>query len=169
MSPTYTKTARCKPRSAEGATTVALDEKLRQAYFWIVNTAIISPFYDIEYSDVPPQTFRFGDDRTVLDLPSDQSYSSFVLLPLLNLVLRRRCLLVGGPGRGKTASAILMGVLAGYSMRDIRRAVQHGQPQMTISDLLGNPLPSSLGQCDFDGRHHDCVAQMAGDAGENRR
>ena len=130
--------------SEGGATTVALDEKLRQAYFWIVNTAIISPFYDIEYSDVPPQTFTFGDDRTRLDLPSDQSYSSFVLLPLLNLVLRRRCLLVGGPGRGKTASAILMGVLAGYSMRDIRRAVQHGQPQMTISDLLGNPLPSSL-------------------------
>jgi len=25
-----------------------LDEKLRQAYFWIVNTAIISPHYDVE-------------------------------------------------------------------------------------------------------------------------
>jgi MoxR-like ATPase len=121
-----------------------LDEKLRQAYFWIINSAIISPFYDIEYSDGPPQTFLFGDAKSRLDLPSGQSYSSFVLLPVLNLVLRRRCLLVGGPGRGKTASAILMGVLAGYSMRDIRRAVQHGQPQMTIADLLGNPLPSSL-------------------------
>ena len=31
----------------------ALDEKLRQAYFWIVNTAIISPHYDIEYNDAP--------------------------------------------------------------------------------------------------------------------
>jgi MoxR-like ATPase len=133
------------PASSAPAATpvqVALDEKLRQAYFWIVNTAIISPYYDIEYNDGPPQTFAFGDQKSRLVLPSDQSYSSFVLMPLLNLVLRRRCLFVGGPGRGKTASAILMGVLAGYSIKDIKRAIQHGQPQMTISDLLGNPLPS---------------------------
>ena len=123
---------------------ISLDEKLRQAYFWIVNHAIISPYYDIEYNDGPPQTFTFGDQKSVVTLPSDQSYSSFVLMPLLNLVLRKRCLLVGGPGRGKTASAILMGVLAGYSIRDVKRAIQHGQPQMTISDLLGNPLPSTL-------------------------
>ena len=90
------------------------------------------------------RSFTFGDQKSRVTLPSDQSYSSFVLLPLLNLVLRRRCLLVGGPGRGKTASAILMGVLAGYSIKDIKRAIQHGQPQMTISDLLGNPLPSTL-------------------------
>ena len=89
---------------------------------------------------VSPSAMR----KTRLRLPTDQSYSSFVLLPLLNLVLRRRCLLVGGPGRGKTASAILIGVIAGYSLSDIRRAIQHGQPQMTISDLLGNPLPSSM-------------------------
>jgi MoxR-like ATPase len=133
--------------SGDGASTQsanALDEKLRQAYFWIVNTAIISPFYDIEYSDGACPSYTFGDGKTKLDLPSDQSYSSFVLLPVLNLVLRKRCLLVGGPGRGKTASAILMGVLAGYSLKELRRAIQHGQPQMTISDLLGNPLPSSL-------------------------
>ena len=123
---------------------IALDEKLRQAYFWIVNTAIISPFYDIEYNGKQSTTFTFGDSRTRVTLPSDQSYSSFVLMPLLNLVLRRRCLLVGGPGRGKTASAILMGLLAGYSMKEIRQAIQHGQPQMTVSDLLGNPLPSTL-------------------------
>ncbi|MEW5723119.1 MAG: MoxR family ATPase, partial [Thermodesulfobacteriota bacterium] len=79
-----------------------------------------------------------------LNLPSDQSYSSYVLLPLLNLAVRRRCLLVGGPGRGKTAIAILMGVLSGYPLTEIKRAIQHGQPQMTIADLLGNPLPSSL-------------------------
>jgi MoxR-like ATPase len=126
-----------------GAAT-ALDERLRQAYFWIVNNAIISPFYDIEYNEGPPQTYAFGDRKSRLTLPTAQSYSSFVLLPLLNLVVRGRCLLVGGPGRGKTASAILMGVLAGYSLTDIRRAIQHGQPQMTISDLLGNPLPSAL-------------------------
>ena len=93
-----------------------LDEKLRQAYFWIVNNAIISPFYDIEYNDDPPTTYQIGDRKTTLTLPTGQSYSSFVLMPLLNLAVRRRCLFVGGPGRGKTASAILMGVLAGYSL-----------------------------------------------------
>ncbi len=121
-----------------------MDEKLRQAYFWIVNHAIISPHYDIEYHDGPHQTFTFGDTKTKVNLPSGQSYSSFVLLPLLNFAVRRRCLLVGGPGRGKTSSAILMGVLAGYSVKEVRRAMQHGQPQMTISDLLGNPLPADL-------------------------
>lgn len=121
---------------------LALDEKLRQAYFWIVNHAIISPHYDIEYNEGGCQSFRFG--ATTLNLPSGQSYSSFVLLPLLNFAVRRRCLLVGGPGRGKTASAILMGILGGYSIKEIQRAIQHGQPQMTISDLLGNPLPADL-------------------------
>ncbi|MFZ2957247.1 MAG: AAA family ATPase [Candidatus Ozemobacteraceae bacterium] len=122
----------------------ALSEKLRQAYFWIINKAVISPFYDIEYDDGPGQSLTIGDQKSAFRLPSGQSYSSFVLLPLLNLILRRRCLLVGGPGRGKTASALLMGVMAGYSLKDVKRAIQHGQPQMTISDLLGNPLPSSL-------------------------
>jgi MoxR-like ATPase len=122
-----------------------LDERLRQAYFWIVNNAIISPHYDVEYSDGPDQTFEFaGGPRKVVRLPSGQCYSSFVLLPLLTFAVRRRCLLVGGPGRGKTASAMLMGILAGYSLKDVKRAIQHGQPQMTIADLLGNPLPADL-------------------------
>ncbi|MCP4041789.1 MAG: ATPase [Gammaproteobacteria bacterium] len=121
-----------------------LDEKLRQAYFWITNHAIISPYYDIEYNDTPPHHFTFGDLKTKVTLPSNQSYSSYVLLPLLNLAVRRRCLLVGGPGRGKTAIAILMGLLSGYSLIDVKRGIQHGQPQMTIADLLGNPLPSSM-------------------------
>ncbi|MBF0291234.1 MAG: AAA family ATPase [Nitrospinae bacterium] len=121
-----------------------LDEKLRQAYFWIANHAIISPYYDIEYNTAPAQNFSMGDSKAQITLPSDQSYSSYVLLPLLNLAVRRRCLLVGGPGRGKTAIAILMGVLSGYSLSEIRRGIQHGQPQMTIADLLGNPLPSTL-------------------------
>lgn len=124
----------------------ALDEKLRQAYFWIVNNAIISPHYDIEFNDGPARSFVVGDGRRSLTLPSAQSYSSFILLPLLTFATRRKCLFVGGPGRGKTASAVLMGVLAGYAVRDVRRAMQHGHPQMTIADLLGNPLPADLVQ-----------------------
>ncbi len=127
-----------------GAAGGPLDEKLRQAYFWIVNHAIISPHYDIEYNDGPAHSFTFGGPGNRINLPSGQSYSSFVLLPLLNFAVRRRCLLVGGPGRGKTASAILMGILAGYPLREIKRSIQHGQPQMTIADLLGNPLPADL-------------------------
>src|ERR1051326_8623360 len=72
---------------ADTAATVAPDEKLRQADFWVIKAAIISPYYDIEYNDGPPQTFTFGDQKSRLVLPSDQSYSSFVLMPLLNLVL----------------------------------------------------------------------------------
>jgi MoxR-like ATPase len=121
-----------------------LDEKLRQAYFWIVNTAIISPHYDIEYHDTPPQSFLLGDRKSHLVLPSAQSYSSFVLLPLLTFATRSKCLFIGGPGRGKTASALLMGVLGGYSISEVRRSMQHGHPQMTIADLLGNPLPADL-------------------------
>lgn len=131
-------------RDDAAATEVRLDEKLRQAYFWVANHGIISPYYDIEYSEDPPQSFVFGDRKVHVTLPTSQSYSSYVLLPLLNLAVRRRCLLVGGPGRGKTAIAILMGVLSGYSLRDVKRGIQHGQPQMTIADLLGNPLPSTL-------------------------
>ncbi len=127
-----------------GESSVGLEEKLRQAYFWVTNTAIISPYYDIEYNDAPPSSYAFGDSKTRVTLPTDQSYSSYVLLPLLNLAVCRRCLLVGGPGRGKTAIAILLGVLAGYNLKEIRRGIQHGQPQMTIADLLGNPLPSTL-------------------------
>ncbi len=131
---------------APDAGAAPLDEKLRQAYFWIVNTAIISPHYDVEYNDGPPQAFVLGDSQSRLTLPSAQSYSSFVLLPILTFAARRKCLFIGGPGRGKTASAILMGVLAGYSVREVRRAMQHGHPQMTIADLLGNPLPADLVQ-----------------------
>ena len=123
---------------------LSLDEKLRQAYFWVVNHAIISPFYDIEYNDGPAQSFKLGDSQSTVTLPSGQSYCSFVLLPLLNFAVRAKCLLVGGPGRGKTSSAMLMSVLAGYSIRDVRRAIQKGQPQMTVADLLGSPLPADL-------------------------
>lgn len=122
---------------------LGLDEKLRRAYFWIVNSAILSPHYDIEFNRGPGREFTIGDKRR-LSLPTDQSYSSYVLLPLLTFALRRKCLMVGGPGRGKTASAMLMGVLAGMSLKTVKRAMQHGHPQMTVADLLGNPLPADL-------------------------
>ncbi|TGK79078.1 ATPase [Leptospira noumeaensis] len=134
------------PIAGETNHTSSLDEKLRKAYFWITNFAIINPFYDIEYNDSPPLKFTLGDSKSTVTLPTAQSYSSFVLLPLLTLIVRGKCLLVGGPGRGKTASAILMGVIAGYPIKEIKRAIQHGQPQMTITDLLGNPLPSDMMQ-----------------------
>jgi MoxR-like ATPase len=130
--------------AATDTAALPLDEKLRQAYFWIVNNAIISPHYDIEYNNGPAPTYAVGDSKRTLTLPSAQSYSSFILLPLLTFATRRKCLFVGGPGRGKTASALLMGVLAGYPVREMRRAMQHGHPQMTIADLLGNPLPADL-------------------------
>lgn len=134
------------PASRQDALPAAppLDEKMRQAYWWIVNHAIITPYYDLEFNDAPPTTLRFGGAGTDVRLPTAQSYSSFVLLPLLTFASRKRCLFIGGPGRGKTASAILMGVLAGYPLKELRRAIQHGQPQMTVADLLGNPLPRDL-------------------------
>lgn len=129
--------------SASG-TALPLDEKLRQAYFWIVNHAVISPFYDIEYNEGAAQAYPIGERGNLVVLPSGQSYCSFVLLPLLTFAVRAKCLLVGGPGRGKTTSAVLMGVLAGYPIQEVRRAIQKGQPQMTIADLLGHPLPADL-------------------------
>jgi MoxR-like ATPase len=135
--------AEAEPTEAQA---LPLDEKLRQAYFWIVNHAVISPFYDIEYQDGASESFLLGDQKGKVTLPSGQSYSSFALLPLLTLVTQKRCLIVGGPGRGKTATAILIGVLSGYPLKEVKRAIQHGQPQMTIADLLGNPLPADLVQ-----------------------
>ncbi len=132
------------PGTAQNTENLPLDEKIRKAYFWIVNNAIISPHYDIEFDEGAPLRWTVGDSRRNLNLPTAQSYSSFVLLPLLTFAVRRKCLFIGGPGRGKTASAILMGVLAGYPVKEVRRSMQHGQPQMTIADLLGNPLPADL-------------------------
>ncbi|MGQ0616336.1 MAG: AAA family ATPase, partial [Acidimicrobiia bacterium] len=98
-----------------------------------------------EYFDGRPRA------RLLLLLDMDSSYSRCpsnggipMLLPLLNFAVRRRCLFVGGPGRGKTASAVLMGVLAGYTVTEVRRSMQHGHPEMSVADLLGNPLPSDL-------------------------
>jgi MoxR-like ATPase len=119
----------------------SLHDKMRQAYWWIVNNAILCPYYDIEYGAGTTLTGGSGDE---VRLNEEMSYSSFVLVPMLTLFTCRRALLVGGPGRGKTTSAILMGLLSGMSRDDVRRSIQRGHPQLTIADLLGSPLPSDL-------------------------
>lgn len=131
-------------RAPPGPAPVPVDEKLRQAYYWIVNRAVISPYYDIEFSRDAPLTYPLGDAGAVLTLPADPSYTSNVLLPLLTFAVGGKCLMIGGPGRGKTTVAVLMGVLAGSTADEVRRGVQQGQPQLTISDLVGIPLPRDL-------------------------
>ncbi|QAY73386.1 ATPase [Agromyces protaetiae] len=132
-----------EPASLEPAS-VTLDEKLRQAYYWIVNRAVISPYYDLEFSPRAPMSFELGDAGARITLPTEASFSSNVLLPLLTFAVGGKCLLIGGPGRGKTTVAVIMGVLAGSSAEDVRRGVQQGQPQLTVSDLVGIPLPRDL-------------------------
>ena len=114
---------------------------MRQAYWWITNNAVICPYYDIEFGRRSPLKNTAGDE---LFLHDDMSFSSFVLIPLLTLFNCRRALLVGGPGRGKTTSAILMALLSGMSRDEVRRSIQRGHPQLSIADLLGAPLPSDM-------------------------
>jgi MoxR-like ATPase len=122
------------PRAAAG-----LAAKLRRAYAWITTSAIVCPYHDVEFGE--PTTIGRDDARVELR-PS--SYSSYALIPLLNLATSQRLLFIGAPGRGKTTMATLMARLAGTPLDDVRRLVQHGHPQLTISDLLGSPLPSEL-------------------------
>jgi MoxR-like ATPase len=118
-----------------------LHDKMRQAYWWIVNNAILCPYYDVEYGRRSNLKNNAGDEVLLHDA---MSYSSFVLVPMLTLFSCRRALLVGGPGRGKTTSAILMALLSGMSRDEVRRSIQRGHPQLTIADLLGAPLPSDM-------------------------
>jgi MoxR-like ATPase len=119
----------------------SLHDKMRQAYWWIVNNAILCPYYDVEYGSAAKLGNRAGDTLVMHD---SMSYSSFVLVPLLTLFACRRALLVGGPGRGKTTSAVLMALLSGMTRDDVRRSILRGHPQLTIADLLGSPLPSDM-------------------------
>jgi MoxR-like ATPase len=118
-----------------------LHDKMRQGYWWIVNNAVLCPYYDVEYGRRSSLKNAAGDEVLLHD---SMSYSSFVLIPMLTLFTCRRGLLVGGPGRGKTTSAILMALLSGMSRDEVRRSIQRGHPQLTIADLLGSPLPSDM-------------------------
>jgi hypothetical protein len=117
-----------------------LAARFRRAYDWITTRALVTPLHDIAFGDPT----AVGGDACRVDLPGGTGYASFALLPLLNLVTNRRVVFVGGPGRGKTTMATLMALLAGGRLADVRRAVQHGHPQLTLADLLGGPLPSDL-------------------------
>jgi MoxR-like ATPase len=117
-----------------------LPERFRRAYHWICSNALLSPFAELEAGT--PQRLR--GDHAEVELYDEPGYSSFVLLPLLNLMTSRRIVFVGAPGRGKTSMATLMGLLAGHPLDAVRRAVQHGHPQLTVQDLLGHPLPNDL-------------------------
>jgi len=119
----------------------SLQDKMRQAYWWIVNNAIIAPHYDIAYDNRGSVNLPGGE---TICLPQAMSYSSYVLIPLLTLFTNRKALMVGGPGRGKTTSSIIMALLAGMKMDDVRRSVLRGHPQLSVSDVLGAPLPSDL-------------------------
>jgi hypothetical protein len=117
----------------------ALGDKLRRAYEWVARDAIVSPYHDLELGEV--STVGGANGRVEL---KTTSYSSYVLLPLLNLATSQRLLFIGAPGRGKTSMAIIMGLLAGHRLADVKRGIQRGHPQLTITDLLGSPLPSEM-------------------------
>jgi MoxR-like ATPase len=122
------------PRRARG-----LAGKLRRAYAWITESAVVCPSHDVAFGE--PTLVGSDDARVEL---RRRSYASYALLPLLNLATSQRLLFVGPPGRGKTTMATLMARVAGVPLDEVRRLVQHGHPQLTISDLLGSPLPSEL-------------------------
>lgn len=118
-------------------------KKVLKAYKWISTKAIHSPHADIHFGNTIP-IGKAG----LLKLSKGESYSSYILLPLLTLITSKRLLMVGAPGRGKTSIATIMALLAGDPLSEVKRSIQHGHPQLTQADLLGSPLPSNLVSAD---------------------
>jgi MoxR-like ATPase len=115
-----------------------LRTKVRSAYRWISTEAIIVPYLDIQMGSKNPTK------KDVPQLSDDEAYSAYVLMPLLTLITARRALLLGGPGRGKTTSALVLAIMAGLDKEELRKAIVRGHPQLMVSDLLGQPLPSAI-------------------------
>jgi len=128
----------------ESSPPVSLPAKFRKAYRWIAGNSLMPGSLDFQW-DI---SHRVTHQENTVNLSNGESLASFILLPLLTLLTSRRMVFIGAPGRGKTSMATLMGLLAGYPLKQIRRAVQHGHPQLTIADLLGGPLPSDLVKAD---------------------
>ena len=68
----------CPPAFGQAApkvdgTGIAIQNELGTRTHPIINTAIISPYYDIEYNDGPASSFTFGDQKSALTLPSNAS------------------------------------------------------------------------------------------------
>ena len=86
------------PDSAEA---LGLDEKLRQAYFWIVNTAIISPHYDIEFHEGASPEYQLGDSKARLVLPSGRATRASCCFPCSRSRRDRSACSLVGPGEAR--------------------------------------------------------------------
>ena len=74
---------------------VALVDKLRRAYRWIAERALVTPYDDVEFGAAR----LLGKGSTKVPTHQGEAWCSFVLFPLLTLVTKQRLLIVGGPGR----------------------------------------------------------------------
>ena len=87
-------------------------------------------------------TFAFGDAGAEVDLPVGAELLELRAAAAADL---RRAAAVPARSAGRAAARpparCSWACWPATRSRDVRRAIQHGQPQMTIADLLGNPLP----------------------------
>ena len=126
-----------------------LAARARAAYAWITENAVYVPVGDMEFGTEPATELAFTHRPTAKPQsftlrPQGEAYNSFVLLPLLNLFVQKRVLLVGGPGRSKTTIAMVLSLIAGVPAKDMKRFIVRGHPQLTVADLLGAPLPAAM-------------------------